>query len=139
MEADDHILLVPMRLGREHIENKYARRFVELFDFPGCIGCVCGVRGRSYFCFQGNKTTFWGLDPHREAQGGWEVVARPDLELKIGTMDPCVCMGFRNVPRELLRVLDVHLALVPLSIHFSSGTNVEEKTGEEEDGWTILE
>ena len=138
VETDDHVLLVPMRLGRDRIENQYARRFVELFDFPGCIGCVCGVRRRSYFGFW-NKNKLWGLDPHREARGGQEVVDQPDLEISIASLDPCVCMGFRNVPRELLQVLDIHLALVPLSLHFSYNVEMEEKTGEEDEDWTILE
>lgn len=107
------LILIPLRLGVEKLNQVYVPSLQNIFSYQECVGLIGGKPGHScyYIGFQDNELI--GLDPHlsqlisvfppdRIAQQTYQ--CRSPRKVKFASVDPSLAIGFIcRSPNELER------------------------------------
>lgn len=106
------LILIPLRLGLDHLNECYLPALQKSFEFPQSVGIIGGKRGHSVYFVGTHENRLHLLDPH-EVQPSAELTdafpsaahlstvhsSRP-LMMSVETVDPSLALGFLCRNRE---------------------------------------
>lgn len=92
------LILLPLRLGIESLNQKYFSLICDFIDHPNSVGIVGGKQNSSLYFTRRKDSTFYYLDPHTNqdiaTENDFSSYYTHELTMPVELIDPSILVGF---------------------------------------------